>query len=166
MKAWVGSEELSWELIQLLIRFSSNLRSTCEWTNLAPCMDKPLFKDGEFVPIATTRAVQKLTFSSDTLKLGLVGVAHLISNRMHLVARQNFKDTALRVRWAELHLQIKKIEYWWHLMWLIGLTFKFVVSVLEVSPAFTARYFLLAVFSSWKIGVLMHYTQYYDAYWF
>jgi hypothetical protein len=31
---------------------------------------------------------------------------------------------------------------------MVGLTFKFVVSVLEVCPAFTARYFLLAVFSS------------------
>ena len=71
--------------------------SVHECTNLAPCMDKPLLKDGEFVPIATTRAVQKLTFGSDTLKLGLVVVAHLISNRTYLVAWQNFKDTSLRV---------------------------------------------------------------------
>ena len=57
----------------------------------------PLLKDGEFVPIATTRAVQKLTFGSDTLKLGLVIVTHVISNRTYFIAGQNFKDTALKV---------------------------------------------------------------------
>ena len=64
-----------------------------------PYMDNlPLLKDGEFVPIATTRAVQELTFGSDTLKLGLVVVAHVISNRTYFIAGQNFKDTSLRVR--------------------------------------------------------------------
>ena len=54
--------------------------------NKLSTMDKPLFQNKEFVPVVTAWAVQELTFGPNALKLGLVIVTHLISNRTYFVA--------------------------------------------------------------------------------